>query len=182
MLLHHDRPAADWSRKRPTQLRITPNRTAQVSAICTGFKFTILESCASFVISASRPLCVTVRFSATAMFARFNSKEDRRRRKRQLINTSVRVITKFGSIDAIGINISEGGMGLFTVAHLPVGSRVEVEFRTADGPTSFMRLPATIRHRALYLYGVEFDAVRDQDRPGRNNGKENKPDSISLQN
>jgi PilZ domain len=60
-------------------------------------------------------------------------------------------------MEAVGINISEGGMGLFTVAHLPIGSRIEVEFRTAEGPASFMRFPATVRHRALYLYGVQFE-------------------------
>ena len=68
----------------------------------------------------------------------------------------MRVITNVGAMDAVGINISEGGMGLFTVAHLPVGSRIEVEFRTPDGPASFARIPATVRHRALYLYGIEF--------------------------
>ena len=90
------------------------------------------------------------------MFPRLNPKQDRRHRKRQLLNTSVRVITNVGAMDAVGINISEGGMGLFTVAHLPVGSRIEVEFRTPDGPASFARIPATVRHRALYLYGIEF--------------------------
>ena len=68
----------------------------------------------------------------------------------------MRVITKLGAMDAVGINISEGGMGLFTVAHLPVGSRIEVEFHTPDGPPSLMRIPGTVRHRALYLYGIEF--------------------------
>ena len=90
------------------------------------------------------------------MFPRLGSRQDRRNRKRQLLNTSVRVITKVGSMDALGINISDGGMGLFTVAHLKVGSRIEVEFRTPDGPAPFMRVPATVRHRALYLYGIEF--------------------------
>jgi PilZ domain len=90
------------------------------------------------------------------MFPKLGSKQDRRHRKRQLLNTSVRVITKAGAMDALGINISEGGMGLFTVAHLPLGARIEVEFRTPDGPASFMRIPATVRHRALYLYGIEF--------------------------
>lgn len=94
----------------------------------------------------------------SSMFPRLSSTQDRRNRRRQLLNTSVRVITKIGSMDALGINISEGGMGLFTVAHLPVGSRIEVEFRTPDGPASFMRIPATVRHRALYLYGIEFHA------------------------
>jgi len=90
------------------------------------------------------------------MFPTLSPKQDRRHRKRQLLNTSVRVITKLGAMDAVGINISEGGMGLFTVAHLPVGSRIEVEFHTPDGPPSLMRIPGTVRHRALYLYGIEF--------------------------
>lgn len=91
------------------------------------------------------------------MFFKFMSRQERRRRARQLLNTSVRMITKAGTIDAVGINISEGGMGLFTIAHLSIGDRIDVEFRTSDGPTTFLRLRGTIRHRALYLYGVEFD-------------------------
>ncbi|HEX6823695.1 MAG TPA: PilZ domain-containing protein [Candidatus Sulfotelmatobacter sp.] len=90
------------------------------------------------------------------MFPRLNSRQDRRLQKRQLLNTSVRVITKLGAMDALGINISDGGMGLFTIANLPVGSHIEVEFRTADGPTAFTRVAATVRHRALYLYGIAF--------------------------
>lgn len=91
------------------------------------------------------------------MFFKFMSRQDRRRRSRQLVNTSVRVITNGFAIEAVGINISEGGMGLFTVAHLAIGDRIEVEIRTSDGPTTFLRLRGTIRHRALYLYGIEFD-------------------------
>jgi hypothetical protein len=65
-------------------------------------------------------------------------------------------------MDAVGINISEGGMGIFTVAHLPIGSRIEVELRTPDGPVSFVRFPAIVRHRALYLYGVQFEQPEDE--------------------
>lgn len=90
------------------------------------------------------------------MFPRLSPKQDRRHRKRQLLNTSVRVITKLGAMDALGINISEGGMGLFAIANLPLGSHIEVEFRTADGPAPFRRVAATVRHRALYLYGIAF--------------------------
>ena len=90
------------------------------------------------------------------MFPRL-SRQDRRGRKRQLLNTAVRVITKLASMDAIGINISESGMGLFTVANLGLGSHIEVEFRTPEQPASFTRLPAIVRHRALYLYGIEFN-------------------------
>lgn len=94
------------------------------------------------------------------MLSKLLSKPERRQRARQLLNTSVRLITEAGALQALGINISEGGMGLFTVAHLSVGSRIEVEFPTADRPTSFMRIRGTVRYRALYLYGVQF--LRDQ--------------------
>lgn len=97
------------------------------------------------------------------MFQKLMSRPERRHRKRQLLNTSVRVFTNAGPMEAVGLNISEGGMGLFTVAHIPVGSRIEIEFRTPDGPTSFMRLFATVRHRALYLYGVQFEQQEEND-------------------
>jgi len=95
------------------------------------------------------------------MFLRRNFKQDRRRRKRQLFNTSVRVLTKFGCIDAIGVNISDVGMCLFTVANLPLGSQIQVEF-LASQCTGPIRVSATVRHRALYLYGIEFSAASDQ--------------------
>jgi hypothetical protein len=62
------------------------------------------------------------------MFLRRNFKQDRRRRKRQLLNTSVRVFTKSGCIEALGVNISDVGMCLFTMANLPLGSQIQVEF------------------------------------------------------
>ena len=97
------------------------------------------------------------------MLSKLLSRPERRSRTRQLLNTSVRLITEAGALQALGINISDGGMGLFTVAHLPIGARIEVEFKSADRPTSFMRLRGTIRHRALYLYGVEFLRDESQD-------------------
>lgn len=110
------------------------------------------------------------------MFQKFMSRQERRRRTRQLLNTSVRVITTAGAMEAVGINISEGGMGLFTVAHLPIGSRIEVEFRTPDGRASFMRLPAIIRHRALYLYGVQFEQ-EEENQPIDGEHQEKKTDT-----
>jgi hypothetical protein len=53
------------------------------------------------------------------------------------------------------MNISGGGMGLFAVANLPVGSQIEVEFPSPESGRR-TRIPGTIRHRALYLYGIEF--------------------------
>lgn len=92
------------------------------------------------------------------MFFQRIFKSDRRRRKRRLLNRSVLVLTPAGRVEATGINISDVGMCLFTVSALPVGSAVELEFLPLRG-THVTRIPAIIRHRALYLYGVEFIGV-----------------------
>src|ERR1700738_2305073 len=95
------------------------------------------------------------------MFLKRNFNQDRRRRKRQLLNTSVRVFTESGPIEALGINISGVGMSLFTIANLPVDSQIQVEF-IPPRSTERMRVWATVRHRALYLYGIEFLVGSDQ--------------------
>ncbi len=82
-------------------------------------------------------------------------KPERRRGKRQVLNTSVQVFTDSLQLDALGINVSDVGMCLFAIAHLPLGSQVQVEFLPPRS-TSPVRLPGIVRHRALYLYGVEF--------------------------
>lgn len=89
------------------------------------------------------------------MFLKRAFTRDRRRKKRQLLNTSVPVFTETGRIEAIGINVSEVGMCLFTVADLPVDSQLEVEL-PVPGSNELVRFSAVVRHRALYLYGVEF--------------------------
>lgn len=78
-----------------------------------------------------------------------------RRSQRQWINTSVQVFTPSAHMNALGINLSEGGMCFFSVANLRVGSHVDVEFRPPQAAEP-VRVAAKIRHRALYLYGVEF--------------------------
>jgi hypothetical protein len=95
------------------------------------------------------------------MFLKRNFGSDRRRRKRQLLNTSVRVFTESGPIDALGINISDVGMSLFTIANLPIDSRIQIELLLSQS-TERVRIWGIIRHRALYLYGVEF--LVDSDR------------------
>src|SRR5947199_6694373 len=90
------------------------------------------------------------------MFFRLNSKSDRRRHGRQLLNTSVRVFTASGCLEGIGINVSGFGMCLFTMANLPIGSGIHVEFRPSWS-TESRRISATVRHRAFYLYGIEFE-------------------------
>ncbi len=78
-----------------------------------------------------------------------------RRWPRQWWNSSVEVFTTSAHVKALGMNISVGGMGLFAVAHLHVGSNIEIEF---DSPQSGQRhrIRGIVRHRALYLYGIEF--------------------------
>jgi hypothetical protein len=89
------------------------------------------------------------------MFPRFNSKPDRRRRKRQLFNTSVLVFTSKGCMEGFGINVSDVGMYVFAIANLAVGTEIDVEFVPPHG-TYPIRFAAVVRHRALYLYGIEF--------------------------
>ena len=87
-------------------------------------------------------------------------KPDRRRQKRQLLNTSVQIFSGSARLDAVGIDLSEVGMCLFTLADLPIGSQVQVEFLPPRQPERVL-VRGTVRHRALYLYGIEF--LRDSE-------------------
>lgn len=87
--------------------------------------------------------------------------KDRRRHHRQLLNTSVQVFTESSQANALGINLSDVGMCLFTIANLPVGSQIWVEFLPPRGNEP-VRLCGIVRHRALYLYGIEFLASLDR--------------------
>ena len=89
------------------------------------------------------------------MFLKRHFGPDRRRRQRQLLNTSVRVLSENGPVDALGINISDVGMSLFTIANLEIDSQIQIELLMPQS-TERVRMGGIIRHRALYLYGVEF--------------------------
>jgi hypothetical protein len=78
-----------------------------------------------------------------------------RRSMRHWLNTSVQVFTGSERIHALGINFSDGGMCLFTIANLDLGSEIQIEFLPPRSEEP-VRVAATVRHRALYLYGVEF--------------------------
>ena len=86
--------------------------------------------------------------------------KDRRRRQRQLLNTAVQVFSGRCRVQGLGINLSDVGMCLFTIANLPVGSQIEVEFLPPRAKKK-IRLAGTVRHRALYLYGIEFAVESD---------------------
>lgn len=92
-------------------------------------------------------------------------KRTTRRSLRHWLNTSVQVFTGSGQLDAMGINVSDGGMCLFTIANLDLGCEIQIEFLPPRSEER-VRVAATVRHRALYLYGVEFlhDSGRDQSR------------------
>ena len=93
---------------------------------------------------------------------RLNSRPDRRRRQRQMLNTSVRVFSGSRHLDALGINLSDVGMCLFAIANLPLGAQIEIEF-LPQRCTERVRMSGTVRHRAFYLYGIEF--LVDSDPP-----------------
>jgi PilZ domain len=87
--------------------------------------------------------------------------KNRRRGERQLLNTSVQVFDGSRHVSALGINISDVGMCLFTIANLPLQSQIVVEF-VPPGCKEAIRVFGTVRHRALYLYGIEFLVSSDR--------------------
>lgn len=93
------------------------------------------------------------------MIPSFSATRERRRWKREWLNRSVRVLTPTVEIRAYGIKVSQGGMYLFAAANLPIGVEVTVEYEQPRS-NELIRIPGTIRHRAVYLYGLEF--VRTQ--------------------
>ena len=82
-------------------------------------------------------------------------KPDRRRWRRQWFNTSVQVFRESDQLDALGVTVSAGGMCLFMLSDLPLGSQVEVQFLPPRSH-ELVRMAAMVRSRALYLYGIEF--------------------------
>lgn len=78
-----------------------------------------------------------------------------------MLNTSVQVFTESARFDALGINVTDVGMCLFMMANLPVGSPIDVEFVPPEG-LYVVRFSSIVRHRAVYLYGIEFvDVLAD---------------------
>ena len=97
---------------------------------------------------------------------------NRRRWQRHAFDASLRVMIDdapvYHSDDEIvvngrGIQFSEGGICLFAAANLPVGSQVNVEFRTPHTGEA-VRVRGKVRNRSVYLYGVEFLSERREDR------------------
>jgi hypothetical protein len=80
---------------------------------------------------------------------------ERRRWKREWLNRSVRVLTPTVEIHGFGIKVSRGGIYLFALADLPIGIQVTIEYEQPRS-NELVRISGTVRHRAVYLYGLEF--------------------------
>jgi hypothetical protein len=80
---------------------------------------------------------------------------EKRRWQRHALSAPIRLLTHTTSIDARGLTMSEGGMCLFAVANLGIGTQVEVEF-THPHSRELVRAHGAVRNRAAYLYGIEF--------------------------
>jgi hypothetical protein len=80
---------------------------------------------------------------------------DRRRAERYWFNRSLRVITDSAVIEGQGVCISEGGMCVFSLTRLPIGAQIHIEMAMPP-QGKVLRMPALVRYRAVYLYGVEF--------------------------
>ena len=92
---------------------------------------------------------------------------DKRRWERRLVDVPIRVIAgDLSSSDVIlgrGTKLSAGGICLFALANLAIGSHIDVELieSLCDKP---IRVRGVIRNRLVYLYGVEFLINQPADR------------------
>ena len=89
----------------------------------------------------------------------------KRRWPRQKVDVPVRLVlhgyNRTFLVEGCGNDLSEGGMLVFAGLQLPVGREVEVEFQLPESAEP-LRVPATIRDRRRYFYGLEFTAGAEQ--------------------
>jgi c-di-GMP-binding flagellar brake protein YcgR len=92
---------------------------------------------------------------------------NRRRWQRYPFEVSVRVVVNHATdktvVNGRGVHFSEGGICLFAAANLPVGSHVNVEFKTPNSNEP-VRVRGKVCNRSVYLYGVEFLSDKSEDR------------------
>ena len=82
---------------------------------------------------------------------------ERRRWKRYAFNSPVRVVTDSAVVEARCIRMSAGGIYLFAVADLPSEAEIKIEF-ASNAHENLCSRNGIVRHRAIYLYGIEFSA------------------------
>jgi len=77
--------------------------------------------------------------------------------------TVVANLTDAPAIPGRGTKISEGGMCLFAVANLAIGTQIYVELIDSQCGSP-VRVSGIVRNRVVYLYGVEFLIDRKENR------------------
>lgn len=92
---------------------------------------------------------------------------DERRWERRAVDVPIRVVADglpgSGVIPGRGTRMSEGGICLFALANLAVGTHIDVELIDARTSTP-VRVSGIVRNRLVYLYGVEFLVDQQKDR------------------
>jgi hypothetical protein len=84
---------------------------------------------------------------------------DKRRWERRLVDLTIRVVADAlpgtAVIPGRGTKLSAGGICLFALANLAIGSQIDVELVDSHYVTP-VRVSGIVRNRIVYLYGVEF--------------------------
>jgi PilZ domain len=92
---------------------------------------------------------------------------DQRRWERRAVDVPIRVVATglpgSGVIPGRGTTMSEGGICLFALANLAVGTHIDVELVDSRSGTP-VRVSGIVRNRFVYLYGVEFLVDQQKDR------------------
>lgn len=65
------------------------------------------------------------------------------------------MFTQSAQIHALGVNLTDVGMCVFTMADLSLGTQVGIEI-LLPRDSEPVRISGIVRHRAVYLYGIEF--------------------------
>ena len=66
-------------------------------------------------------------------------------------------------VAARGNDVSENGLAVFAGLEMNVGDNLFIEF-TPPYSSKPVRVPATVRNRRGYKYGIEFEAESDQEK------------------
>jgi hypothetical protein len=96
-------------------------------------------------------------------------KQQKETRKFQRLNIDlpIRVVVpmldKTKIVDARGNDVSENGLAVFAGVELREGDNIFIEF-TPPYSSKPVRVPATVRNRRGYKYGIEFEADSEAER------------------
>jgi hypothetical protein len=90
-----------------------------------------------------------------------------RRYQRLKIDLPIRVVVpmpdKTKIVEARGNDVSDNGLAVFAGIELREGDNVFIEF-TPPYSSKPVRVPATVRNRRGYKYGIEFEAESEAER------------------